>query len=422
MNIPDNIKEITDTLHGVKAYIYGGAVRDILSGHIPMRCKIAVNAPLSELQNLFSKSSFLRGALRATICNTDCRIISLHDNINNLCAHSDFTVNSLAYSPETGIIDDFGGADDVKNKIIRFTQDCEDNLRENPVIMLRAVRFAAELGYSIAEDSLELINRCAVFIKYADRYAVMSEMTKLLLSPRPDDFRELHKLGLLRYIMPELERCFGQKQKNKYHIYDVGEHIMNAVKNTPKDYVLRWAALLHDIGKPLCASTDSNGTIHFYGHHRESRYIADDILHRYGMKPEYIRDILILIENHDVRVDPSPVHVKKMMAKTGEELFDKLMLLQTADNMAKNPRLFPEKYRRINAARNTAKAIIENGEPYCAAQLGVNAKDLMRIGFRPGKEITETIRILLDEVVHKPALNRRDYLITRAKEIKKKRD
>ena len=98
------------------------------------------------------------------------------------------------------------------------------------------------------------------------------------------------------------------------------------------------------------------------------------------------------------------------------------MLLQTADNMAKNPRLFPEKYRRINAARNTAKAIIENGEPYCAAQLGVNAKDLMRIGFRPGKEITETIRILLDEVVHKPALNRRDYLITRAKEIKKKRD
>ena len=422
MNIPDNIKEITDSLFGFNAYIYGAAVRDMLSGHTPSKCKIAVKAPLFELQKFFPKSSFSRGALMVTIRGTDCRIISLRDSISNLCAHSDFTVNSLAYSPITGIIDEFHGAEDVKNKIIRLTQPHEDALRENPVIMLRAVRVAAELGYSLSPDTQELILRRAVLIKQSDRHAVMSEMTKLLMSPRPDDFRTLHSLGLLRYIMPELDRCFGEKQRNKYHIYDVGEHIMNAVKNTPKDYVLRWSALLHDIGKPLCASTDSNGIIHFYGHHRESRYLADDILHRYGMRPEYIKDILVLIENHDVRVDPSPVPVKKMMAKTGGELFDKLMVLQTADNMAKNPNLFPEKYRRINAARYTAKAIIEKNEPYCASQLGVNAKDLMKIGFRPGKETNDAIRILLDEVVHRPALNRRDYLIKRAKEIKKKKD
>jgi tRNA nucleotidyltransferase (CCA-adding enzyme) len=217
--------------------------------------------------------------------------------------------------------------------------------------------------------------------------------------------------------MPQLDICFGEPQKNKYHIYDVGEHIMCAVKNTPNDYILRWAALLHDVGKPCCSSTDNNGIIHFYGHHHESRLIADDILYKYGIDRDAAKDILILIENHDVRVDPNPVSVKKMMCRTGDELFEKLMVLQTADNMAKNPKYFTEKYRRINEALKTSRLIKENNEPFQYSQLKINSRDIQRLGSRPGRETNDIMRALMDEVINEPTRNTREYLMQRAKAL-----
>ena len=419
MEISAGMEKVMQRLMGTEFYVYGGAVRDMIAGQAPSKCRIAVRLPFTALQKRFAGAAFIRGSVRTTIAEVDCRIIPLSGSIHGICARADFTVNAMAYSTVGGLIDNYGGAADVKNKVIRVKEGGEDFLRENPESMLRTVRCAAELGYTIAEETAELIKRCAVFTKYADRRMLMSEMTKLLLSPNPDYFRILHELGVMRYVLPELDRCFGEEQRNKYHIYDVGEHIMAAVRNTPKDYILRWAALLHDIGKPMCSSTDQNGIIHFYGHHRESRAMADDILHRYGMRRESIREILILIENHDVRVDASAVHVKKMMAKTGAELFDKLMQLQAADNMAKNPKLFPEKYKRISAARNMGALIAQSGEPYCMAQLAVNAKDLMKLGFKPGRDTTDALRIMLDEVIRDSEKNRRDYLINRAREIKR---
>lgn len=419
MRIPDNIAEIIDFFSAFSTYIYGGAVREMLSGNAPSRCKIAVAASPSELGRIFPKITFSRGALNVRMYGVDCRIAVLRDDMRDICSHADFTVNSLAYSPVTGILDYSGGVSDIENRLVRFNDAAELNLRENPHLMLRAVRFAAEQDYRVEQESERLIKRCALFVRYADKRSVMSELTKLLMSARPDDFRELHKLGLLRCVLPELDRCFGEKQKNKYHIYDVGEHTMAAVKNTPRDYVLRWAALFHDAGKPSCSSTDANGTIHFYGHHRESRAIADDSLHKLGMKQEYLRDILVLIENHDVRVEPNPVSVKRMMAKTGPELFDKLMLLQTADNMAKNPAQFPEKYRRINAARNIAAQIIKDGEPYSQEQLAVNSKDLLKAGFRRGRELNDALRALTEEVIRDPSLNKRDYLLGYAERMKR---
>jgi tRNA nucleotidyltransferase (CCA-adding enzyme) len=223
---------------------------------------------------------------------------------------------------------------------------------------------------------------------------------------------------LLKFILPELDRCFGEPQKNKYHIYDVGEHIMHTVKNTPKDLILRWAAVLHDTGKPCCSSTDSAGIIHFYGHHRESRRIAVDVLYRLHMESSSIKDITMLVEHHDYRVEANYTAVKRMMSKTGAELFEKLLILQLADNMAKNPTHLPDKLRRINGGLDIYRDVIAQKQPYRISDLLINGKDLMELGYRQGRDIGETLKELLDEVIIKPELNNRAYLIKRAKELK----
>lgn len=418
MNLPDNVKHILSVLGGYRTYIYGRVMRDMFMNVMPRTCRVITSAPPSALQRLFPYASVNRGKLRINVENTDFTIISASAEPNYLCSIQDFTLDSAAYSPIIGIIDNHGAKSDIENQIIRFTDDYEDNLHANPLIMVKAVRLCAELNFSLTSEAKRMIENCAPSIRRVNYRILTSELEKILMSPNPDYFRMLNELGLLKYIIPQLDRCFGEPQRNKYHIYDVGEHIMNTVKNTPRDYILRWSALLHDVGKPCCSSTDNNGTIHFYGHHRESRIIADDILHRLGVNNDSIRDILILIENHDVRVDPNPVPVKKMMCRTGGDLFEKLMLLQTADNMAKNPKYFTDKYRRINAAMKISKQVLDNKEPYQYSDLQINRVDLHKLGIRPGREVSEIMRMLMDDVINDPSKNTRSYLLAVAKNSK----
>lgn len=418
MDIPQEISEFFSMLPNSMTFIYGKAVRDMIMGRTPKICRAVTSAPLSVLRRVFPGGSNASGKFRVSVNGCEYVILSARADMTDVCAVQDFTINSAAYSDITGLYDGFGAVHDIKNGIVRFMRPEEDFISANPILMLKAVRLCAELGFRLDEVSEALIRKCASKIRLEHPHRMSAELEKLLMSPRPDDFRELHRLGLLKYIMPQLERCFGEPQKNKYHIYDVGEHIMHAVKNTPKDYVLRWSALLHDVGKPCCSSTDNNGIIHFYGHHHESRIIADDILHRFGIDHNAAKDILTLIENHDVRVDPAPASVKKIMCRTGKDLFEKLMLLQTADNMAKNPKYFTEKYKRINAALKISQAVIENNEPYQYSQLMVNSRDVQKCGIRPGRETNDVMRALMDEIIHNPQLNARNYLLQRARELR----
>lgn len=326
----------------------------------------------------------------------------------------------MMYNPNNGVLDYFCGKRDIRQGIIRCVGNAEQRFKEDALRMLRAVRFKAQLGFKLEENTAQAIKKCAVLIKKVSRERILEELNKILLSDNPDSIRDLHNLGLLKFILPEVERCFGEPQRNKYHIYDVGEHIMHTLTNTPRDLVLRWAALLHDTGKPCCSSTDNAGIIHFYGHHRESRRIAVDLLYRLHMDSASIKDISMLVEHHDYRVDASFTAVKRMMAKTGAELFEKLLILQRADNMAKNPKHLPDKLNRINGGLNICRDVIALKQPYRIPDLVLNGKDLMELGYRQGREIGDTLKALLDEVIIKPELNNRNYLIRRAKEMRRK--
>ena len=412
---------------GHTAYIAGGTVRELIMNEQPASYVIVTDASREKIKQLFRKriDDYNKKSCITVIENKMAFDIfypcdnSLETGIEELLGSFDFTINSVAYNPKTGIYDPYSGVGDIEKKIIRFTEVSQNMIAEKTIRMLRAVRYKAQLGFEIKPETARIIKKCSMLIKRAASTRVREELDKIIMSKNPGVFSDIHELGLLRYILPELDTCFYVPQKNKYHIYNVGEHIVNAVINAPNDSVVRWAALLHDIGKPECRSVDANGIIHFYGHHRESVRLASEIMRRLKMEAQLAGDILILIENHDVRIDTTSLSVKRMMSRTGAELFEKLLELQEADNRAKNQRYLPDKLNKLNDVRKIYQKVIAELQPYKITDLAVNGRDLNKLGFRPGHEIGDTLQTLLEEVFIDPALNNREYLIMRAKQCRK---
>lgn len=427
--------------NGFSAYVAGGAVRDILMGKTPHDYDIASSARPEQIKKIFKRTidtGIKHGTVTVVENNvgyevttyrtegnyTDMRHpdeVAFVTSVEEDVKRRDFTINAMAYNPTDGIFDVVGGREDLEKRIIRCVGTPEVRFAEDPLRMLRAIRFAAQLDFKIEESCAAACKKLAPLIKKVSAERIRDELNKTLMSENPYYISLLQDFGLLKYIIPELAVCKGVKQKNKYHIYDVYEHILCTVKSTPDDFVLRWAALLHDIGKPCCASCDLNGIIHFYGHHRESVRMANDILHRMKIDNDTAREILVLIENHDVRIENSPPGVKRMMAKTGDVLFEKLLKLQEADNMAKNPKFFREKKKRLDETYSIYKYVLAEHQPYTLSDLTVNGRDLIKIGYKPGKYLGDCLKELLDEVIINPELNRREYLLSKAKDIKRTR-
>lgn len=441
--ISEGAKEILSrlTAAGYEAYIVGGAVRDCVMGKAAHDYDIATSALPEQVRKTFGKvieTGIAHGTVtviekgvgyevttfRSETGYSDSRHPDKVDFVPDIAEdlkRRDFTVNAMYYSPQTGIIDRMGGMADIEAKIIRAVGDPERRFCEDALRMLRAVRFAAVLGFEIEENTAAAIKKCAPLIKRVSAERILGEMNKILLSDNPLYIKTMYELGLLRYILPELSTCFGTPQRNKYHIYDVGDHILHATAYSEKNLILRWAALLHDVGKPVCMSCDANGLIHFYGHHRESMTLAADALHRLRMDSDSIKDIVALIENHDVRIDATPPAVKRMLSKLGDKLFLQLLDLQIADNSAKNEKYIAEKLKKIEEVRGVYQIVLAEGQPYLLSDLQVNGRDLIKLGFKAGREIGDALKALLAEVIISPELNSREYLLKRALELRRKR-
>lgn len=440
--ISDGAKAITTRLQqaGFEAYVVGGAVRDLLMGKTPHDYDITTSAKPAEIKSLFRKTidtGIAHGTVtviengigyevttyRSENGYADSRHPDSVDFISDIkedLRRRDFTINAICCNDTDGVIDLFGGRADIAARLVRTVGEPEGRFSEDALRMLRAVRFSAVLGFDIESETAAAIKKCAALIRKVSVERILGEINKILLSDNPIYIGKLHELGLMHYIIPELDICFGTPQRNKYHIYDVGDHILHATAETKKDLILRWAALLHDIGKPICMSTDSSGIIHFYGHHKESADLASNVLRRLKMDNDSRKDIITLIENHDVRIEPTPPSVKRMLAKVGDSLFLKLLSLQISDNRAKNEKYLDEKLCRIDEVRKVYETVVAEGQPYMLSDLVVNGRDLIKLGFKAGREIGDTLKLLLSEVLISPELNTREYLLKRAREIKRK--
>ncbi len=417
---------------GFSSYITGGAVMEYLLDKPISSVHISTSASLPEISEILEDIvSIDYNTKTVTVLKnqTGYEISTFRHAPSTFGEKADvyddlslaaFSIDAIAYNKREGFLDFFGGVEDIKKKQIRCLLAPEDVFTKNPAAMLRAVRLSVTLGFSIEAFTEKAIRKFSVLAKQIPHNIRLEEFNKLLMSDTPSKgFILMRELGLLKHLLPSLNHCFFVPQKNKYHIYNVGEHIMHALDNTPPDLMLRWAAVLHDIGKPNCLSRDSIGIIHFYGHHRESMKIADIILNSLHLERDLIHDILLLIEYHDVRIEPTLPAIKRLLSKIGDTLFSKLLILQEADTRAKNPAFFEEKLEKANALRLLFRTVIEEGHPYKISDLAINARDLMKLKYKAGRQINDTLRVLLEDVIINPSLNNYTYLINKARNLKK---
>ena len=452
MELNQEALSIIETLEsaGFEAYAVGGCVRDSLLGLVPKDIDITTSARPEQVKALFPRTFdtgiehgtvtvlMRNGGYEVTTFRTDGKYtdhrrpdhveyaLSLEDDLSR----RDFTINAMAYHPEKGLVDLFGGMEDLEAGIIRCVGDPKQRFDEDALRMLRAVRFAAKLSteekrFEIHEDTKQAILAQARFLQDISAERIREELTKLICSDHPERLEDAYELGVTAQVLPEFDRMMETGQNNIHHIYDVGHHtiaVMQAVDPTP---VLRYAALLHDSAKPDCKTTDEreiDGKMvsqdHFKGHPQLGKEKAGIVLRRLKMDNATRERVERLVEWHDYGLK-GDIQTKRALRrglhKMGPDLFDDYMQLRRADIAGQSAR-GREKSLEICANMEAMyREIMEEGEALSIADLKVGGKDLMDIGIPAGPKLGETLKELLDQVLEDPAKNDRETLLEFAK-------
>lgn len=435
INIPEGALKILKKINseGYEAYIVGGCVRDALLGRIPNDWDITTSALPSEIKKLFKRTvdtGIKHGTVTVLEGNdsyevTTYRIdgeyedgrhpkeVTFTRNLREDLKRRDFTINAMAYHPEEGIVDLFGGQDDLKDKIVRCVGSPVERFNEDALRMMRAIRFAAQLSYSIEEDTFNAIKELASNLSKISEERINTEMTKLLVSDNPYYFKMFYEAGLTKYFMPEFDVAMETQQNHIHHMYSVGEHILHSLENIPpkKDY--RLAMLLHDIAKPRMLSVDEEGITHFYGHPKESAKMSDEILRRLKYDNATIDMVHGYVLYHDRKIEQTEKAMRKAVNVIGTKYFPGLFDINKADSLAQSDYMRQEKLENIVVLRSIYNKIVEDGQPVTVKDLKVTGKDLIALGIKPGRIIGDILDEMLKDVIEEPDNNTKEYLINK---------
>jgi tRNA nucleotidyltransferase (CCA-adding enzyme) len=432
--IPQQVQYILDTLekHKHQAFVVGGCVRDSIIGKLPGDWDIATDALPEKVKQLFPKSVDT-GIKHGTVTiimdgisyevttyridgeyldNRKPESVSFTSSIEEDLSRRDFTINAIAYNPLRGIVDPFSGIDDINNRTIKAVGDPNKRFSEDALRMLRAVRFSAQLGFSINKATLHAISRNCQLIEKISAERIRDELTKIVLSDNPFCFSLLMDTKLIKYTLPEFENCFLTIQNNPYHVYNVAMHTLHSVANIEKNKVLRWTMLFHDIGKPGSKTTDEKGIDHFYNHQQLSVKLSKIAMQRLRFDSRSIDKILLLVKCHDMQIKAEYKAVRRAISKVGEDVFEDLLKVIEADKKAQNPKFLEERLERFKRLWQIYRDIREKGQCTSLKSLAVNGDDLIALGIKPGKEIKELLDNLLERVIEKPELNTREMLLS----------
>jgi len=450
MDIPKEVKFVIEELKkaGFGAYIVGGCVRDFLREIEPEDWDVATSAKPEEIQKVFPKSFYENKFLTVTVQTksknprlkeieittyrseakyTDKRHpdeIRFAKTIEEDLARRDFTVNALAMDlaevgpPQIKVIDLFGGQEDLENKIIRAVGNPEERFSEDSLRMMRAVRFATTLGFEIEPETSQAIKKNSFWLQAISKERIRDEFLKIIMAERAADGIELlRKLGLLKYILPELEEGFGVGQ-NKHHIYECYEHGLFSLKYaTQKNFnkYVRIAALFHDIAKPRVKKGEGPDAT-FYNHEILGAKMTVQILDRLKFPKKERDKIAKLVRYHlfYYNVDEvSESSVRRLVREAGPENMEELLQVRMADRIGSGvPKAEPYKLRHL-------KYIIEkvSQDPISAKMLKVSGNDVMKVlSIEPGPKIGQILDVLLGYVLEDPKKNKKEFL---EKEIKK---
>ena len=442
IKMPGKVNKIIGVLQeaGFEAYAVGGCIRDSLLGRTPNDWDITTSAKPMEVKALFSHTidtGIQHGTVTILLDRegfevTTYRIdgeyedgrhpkeVSFTGSLEEDLKRRDFTINALAYNETAGLIDIFEGQRDLKDGIIRCVGNAEERFTEDALRMLRAIRFSAQLGYRIEENTLAAIHKLAGNLEKISAERIQTELLKLMVSPHPDYLRTAYECGVTKVFFPEFDLAMETPQNHPHHCYNVGEHILHSLIEVPADKVLRLTMLLHDIAKPQCLTVDEKGITHFHGHEEMGAEMSRVILRRLRMDNDTTDKVCRLVRFHDYGngVAPDRRIVRRAVNKIGEDLFDDFILVKKADLLAQSMYLREEKLSNLAAWDACYREIREAEECVSLRTLAVNGRDLIAAGLQPGRELGDILKQLLDEVLETPEKNEKDYLISRAKELR----
>ena len=437
MQIPKDARCCMDALEqaGFAVYLVGGCVRDSYLGLTPQDFDLCTAALPEQTEAVFaSRKLVLAGKKHGTVgVVTDSGVVEITtfrmeggyaDNrhpqwvefvpdIESDLARRDFTVNAMAYSPTRGFADPFGGRADLDAHILRAVGDPAARFQEDSLRILRGARFAAKYALCPEAETLNAMLRLVPLMDNLARERVFDELCKLILLADTEDL--LRFAPILTQVIPELTSAVGFGQHSHYHAYDVYTHIAHVTAAVPAVLPLRWAALLHDAGKPVTFSLDEAGQGHFYGHAEASAAMADAVLRRLRAPTQLREQVVPLIKLHMTKLEPDKRLLRRRLNSLGPEMLDMLLTLQEADMGSKGTGK-PAEMEQFSQIRTILTEIEAENGCLSLKDLAVNGHDMMALGIA-GREIGRILNSLLEQVIDEKLPNEKDALLAAVKEI-----
>lgn len=443
IDIPKNVRLIINILkqNGFEAFAVGGCVRDTILGRNPQDWDITTSALPHQVKELFHRTldtGIKHGTVTIMMSKigyevTTYRIdgeyndsrhpesVEFTSNLIEDLKRRDFTINAMAYNPEEGLVDAFDGMGDIERGIIRCVGKPEERFQEDALRILRAIRFSAQLGFDVDDDTMMAIRALALTLKNISAERIRTELEKLIMSDHPEKLITAYDAGVTKIVLPEFDRMMECPQITPYHKYNVGEHTVKVVQNVPKNRLMRWTALFHDVAKPEVMYWDKiKGKTHFKGHALVGSEMAARIMRRLRMDNKTIKTAARLIACHDDRPTEkgfTPEVVRRSVHKIGKDIYPQYLQLVSADFQGKSDYGKEKGYDGYLYCCEQFALIMQNNVCTSSKELNITGKDLIDMGCPAGSIIGDILDKLLDIVLTDPKSNTKENLIKEAKKL-----
>lgn len=439
INIPDAPKQLMKVLldAGYEAYVVGGCVRDFLLDRELHDWDICTNALPEQMKECFAsyhviETGLQHGTLTVMVDHVGYEIttyridgeytdhrhpdsVQFISRLQEDLRRRDFTINAMAADISGKVYDFYDGQFDLVHKLIRCVGDPDNRFTEDPLRILRAMRFESKLGFLIERNTEDAMRKHRHLLQYISKERISSELTGILMG-------DCHSTlacfpDVLSVCIPEIKPCIGFQQNNPHHNMTVFDHIIFSVSIAPKDLYTRLALLYHDIGKPLCYSFE-DGVGHFYGHAAISKDIAEKSLKELRLDNQTVKLVTQLVEAHDRIIEPRKPVIRRCLNKMGFEQFLRLLDVKEADYAAQ-VQLYRDRLHKVEILQMTNEVLaaqIRQEDCFSLKDLAINGNDLIQLGYKPGKKIGKVLNQLLEMVIDGTMENNKAKLVNMAVE------
>ena len=433
-DIPSSGSHILQSLTaaGYEAYFVGGCVRDLLRGVPPHDWDICTSARPEETAACFAgqrilETGFRHGTVTVLMDGEPYEIttwrtegpysdsrrpdfVRFVSHLEQDLARRDFTINAIALGADGTLRDPFGGADDIKVGRIRCVGDPARRFQEDGLRLMRALRFAAVLGYSIERFTAQAVHDCRAMLDRVAAERIRAELCKLLAGQNAGTVLRQYP-DVLWQFWPELRPLAGMVQNNPWHCWDGWEQTIHALEAAPNHTTVRLAVLLHDIGKPQCKSTDENGVDHFYGHPAVSAGLAEKLLLRLKFDRATIKRVVTLAAHHDDPLPQDGKGIRRWLSQLDPETFFQLLEVKRADTLGHTPEKTAAQLVALEKIKADAEQIVAERQCLSLKDLAVNGKDVTASGAVPGPDVGRILNRLLEQVLEGELPNQREILL-----------